>query len=1243
MGEKERSQTEYNARFRRHPIIQQLTAVFLGICLIVVSIPASPFGFQVQAARLQQAEMESEHIVTGDDGGEDEGTLEEEMLVSEMMTEADDTEADTETDENPTEPACGRITQDVTWEADGILANGELIVEPGATLTIKGSIIINGSVAIYGGGTIARETGGFVLRDNGSLTLSDITLDGKMSACSTSIIRLYNNTTLIMEEGCTIKNGYAYYGGAVYSMGGNNTVVMNHAVIENCSTTRHTYSSPRGGAMYFEQTGSLNSLTLNGATIRNCTAQDVAGGIYAKNTNVTINGGNYENNQVLESDNAFAGGGFMFICGATLTINDGNFIGNIAATKGGCIEHCGHENTRTYINGGRFIGNTCTNQKYKGSGAIYNSTVEIQNTSVTLSGDVMFGDGGEGDGTDGIYLDSRQGVARKVWISDTLTYPVTLYLDPQENYVIAEGSNQYQLLKRRDMKKIFFVDLTNSDRKWYARLDEETNQVHLTTTSPDYGYFVYYIKNGYKGTAPIDDTEYEAGDEVTVKSAEGLDLDGYVFNGWNTEPDGSGTTYLAEGENNTFIIEDDTNLYAVFQRQLTADFYSGSAGNKETLPAVMNVGGAGGVVTAPDLEPMDDFEPIGWDADTDGYDGELEEGAELTVTEDTAYYGVYGKDVTLSYDANGGEDCPGSETKTCRANVHEEITYDVPEFEVAEGLERTGYVFAGWNTEEDGTGEPYDAGGICETDEDITLYAIWVEGDDTAYRIEHYKQDPEGDGYTREDADTEYKAGTTGDLAVAEANPYEGFTLNTDPELGTASGIVEADGSLVLQLYYDRELYEVDFDLNGGEGEAPEGQSVRYGAYLERPEKPVRRGYTFKGWYKDEAGTEEAYWDFYQVVEENTDTESTTLYAKWEDDIAPVLGEASFGTDYKDLMGWVISKKKLIITVPVTEEGSGLMQADYLLEPENGKVKEGTAKIRSEKEVTPMLRARSGGIGAVMTFEGDAESGQSVVEIAIKEDFKGSISMTCTDYAGNVSVRKVLTADGAGAVVEDHAPDITFSGVLKDEKKGMVKATVDVSDTAGKNITAGLASVTYKVDEEKEQAEGEEEFADSMTADYSFDVTIKGEGEHILLVTAEDNAGNVSTKQTRIKITKKKAVIVKDDPKPNTPVKKDPGSTTMPKSTPTGGAPRTGDPTFVKIFATMAMVAGFTYLLLYFTSGENGITEKEKEEIIYRLVRWARKGRFRKYPALLLISLFLIYYHSIGKSVDDDWKQVYEG
>ncbi len=725
---------------------------------------------------------------------------------------------------------------------------------------------------------------------------------------------------------------------------------------------------------------------------------------------------------------------------------------------------------------------------------------------------------------------------------------------------------------------------------------------------------------------------------------------GYAFAGWNDAEDLQGRTYK---QGDVLETEEDATLYAIFKRPLHAYYHSGNAGQVEEQVVEIPEDATSGTTRTQELKPFGmagsaksaqdagnaknsqdaakSWQPVGWDLQKDGYDGKIQAGEEVTLTDDTDYYGIYEKDVTLSYDANGGEDCPQGETKGCRANVHEEVSYDVPEFILAAATAQPGYAFAGWNTKKDGTGESFEAGKAYALDEDTVLYAQW-EVETASYRVEHYRQDLEGDGYTRVDADTETIAARAGTEVTAEANPYVGFTVNTSSASGKMQGIVAADSSLVLRVYYDRNVYEIKFDLNGGEGAVPEPQTVRYGGLLREPQEPQRRGYTFKGWYRDANGSEESYWDFGKTVEGNTSTLKTTLYAKWVDEIAPVLGEASFGTEYKNFMDWVVSRRKLVVSVPVTEEGSGLKQADYRLEPENGEAREGVAAIRAGQIPTREVNARSGGIAAVMTLYGDAHSGQGVAEITVDGDFKGSIILTCMDNAGNISVQKTLTADGAGAVVEDNAPDISFTKIRRDNAKGKAKVSIDVTDTAGENITAGIASVSYQIDGGKAKSKGKEEFADNMVENYSFDVALKGEGEHTLKVAAEDNAGNRSIREATIQITKKKAAVVQKEQPPK--------ATEPPKPT---SEPKTGENGFVKIFATVGMIAGFTYLLLYFCSGESGVTEKEKEEIISRLVRWAQKGKLRKYPALLVISLFLIYYHSIGKSVDDGWKKAYEG
>lgn len=83
---------------------------------------------------------------------------------------------------------------------------------------------------------------------------------------------------------------------------------------------------------------------------------------------------------------------------------------------------------------------------------------------------------------------------------------------------------------------------------------------------------------------------------------------------------------------------------------------------------------------------------------------------------------------------------------------------------------------------------------------------------------------------------------------------------------------------------------------------------------------------------------------------------------------------------------------------------------------------------------------------------------------------------------------------------------------------------------------------------------------------------------------------------------------------------------------PLPGEPQTGEFSHVEIYATLGMIAGFTYLLLYFQNGERGMTEEKKDVLISRLSRWAaRGGVVRKGIACMALFLLLAYYHSIGQ------------
>lgn len=89
--------------------------------------------------------------------------------------------------------------------------------------------------------------------------------------------------------------------------------------------------------------------------------------------------------------------------------------------------------------------------------------------------------------------------------------------------------------------------------------------------------------------------------------------------------------------------------------------------------------------------------------------------------------------------------------------------------------------------------------------------------------------------------------------------------------------------------------------------------------------------------------------------------------------------------------------------------------------------------------------------------------------------------------------------------------------------------------------------------------------------------------------------------------------------------------------------PKTGDRTAVEIYATLAMIAGFGYLLAYFAEKGKGMTKEEKNRLVSELIRWAYKGgRLKKLAALTAVGFILAYYHSIGKYIAVEWKEAYE-
>ena len=123
-----------------------------------------------------------------------------------------------------------------------------------------------------------------------------------------------------------------------------------------------------------------------------------------------------------------------------------------------------------------------------------------------------------------------------------------------------------------------------------------------------------------------------------------------------------------------------------------------------------------------------------------------------------------------------------------------------------EAPERAGYRFGGWYQDEDC--EQSFAFGSPQT-ESITLYARWI-AENVHYTIVYWQENPDDDGYSFEESVSGTGRTGTQTNVRPDTNKYEGFHLNTTDK-AVAQQIIAGDGSTVVNVYYDRNVYEITY------------------------------------------------------------------------------------------------------------------------------------------------------------------------------------------------------------------------------------------------------------------------------------------------------------------------------------------------------------------------------------------------------------------------------------------------
>lgn len=145
-------------------------------------------------------------------------------------------------------------------------------------------------------------------------------------------------------------------------------------------------------------------------------------------------------------------------------------------------------------------------------------------------------------------------------------------------------------------------------------------------------------------------------------------------------------------------------------------------------------------------------------------------------------------------------------------------------------------------------------------------YTVTYYPANVGFTVNHYLQNVADNNYTL-DKTEEVDGYTESEVGDGLAKAYPGFAAL----LYNTKAKVAADGSTVVEIYYDRNYYMMSFNLDGGYGVEP--IYARYGTPV-KVENPTKPGYTFNGWEP--------------TVPTTVPAENTTYKAKW------TTGESGF-------------------------------------------------------------------------------------------------------------------------------------------------------------------------------------------------------------------------------------------------------------------------------------------------------------------------------------------------------------
>ncbi len=365
----------------------------------------------------------------------------------------------------------------------------------------------------------------------------------------------------------------------------------------------------------------------------------------------------------------------------------------------------------------------------------------------------------------------------------------------------------------------------------------------------------------------------------------GFFYSGHTFVDWNTQPNGTGTTYL---DGATYDFGAASILYAIWivTPTVTASFdaHSGTGfissisdpvGTSVLLPTSSGFSNSGYTFGS-------------WNTASDGGGTSYSQGASFILDSDQVFYAqwIAMPLITLSFESNGGN---GSLTSLSG------LVSAVVTLPGLSSVTQSGDTLTSWNTASNGSGVSYSLGQSVTLSTSLTLFAQW-----TPVPIPVIALNFQFNGGSGSSTLSSGLLGTAVALPGPSSVTQSGFTLTSWNTAANGSGVSYSPGQSVT-LSTSLTLFAqwtpvpdvvLSFDANGGTGSLSTMSGLPGATVaMPGPSSLVKTGYGLVSWNTAANGTGESY----SLGQSVTLASSFTLYAQWKSLPAVVLHFVSDG------------------------------------------------------------------------------------------------------------------------------------------------------------------------------------------------------------------------------------------------------------------------------------------------------------------------------------------------------------